>query len=439
MADLLRLKVQDLLTGKKVSSYYSLYQYTQWFSEDEMRSFQLGKLQQLIRHCYEHVPFYRKYMQAEHIHPSDICSLDNLHWFPVINKQVIKENLVDFTPDNLRSIMGVKQGCTGGTTGEPLQKRNDSKTRSSIWGSFARFHDWMGISDRDKKVDLMSSYNKHSKLVKRLADSLLFKLNNTVVIDTYEEFEANLSLLRKILSGGSIRLIRSYTQYLFTLASEYQRRNESFRVKAITTTAEPLYQEHRKLFEQVFNCQVFDQYGCGEIGGIAYECDHHKGLHVTEERVIVEMNSKKELIITDLDNYSMPFIRYWNADEADISDQKCSCGRQSLLLRSIRGRITDYLVGPEGQKMHCSIVLHNLMSTGIALRRNMKKFQVRQVSRDHLLFRIVSDQLDNTEKKVLRDNLREKLGDIEVDFIQEIDIENSPSGKFRPVVNELLL
>jgi phenylacetate-CoA ligase len=125
--------------------------------------------------------------------------------------------------------------------------------------------------------------------------------------------------LKELLGKRKIKLLRSYTQYLYTIASELRQRGYRYNVKSIMTTAEPLFPEHRVLFQEVFGAEVFDQYGCGEIGGIAFECDHHEGLHVTEERVILETGETGELIITDLDNLALPLIRYSNADEAEYA------------------------------------------------------------------------------------------------------------------------
>ena len=59
-------------------------------------------------------------------------------------------------------------------------------------------------------------------------------------------------------------------------------------------------------------------------------------MHIAEEHVVItESNEKKELMVTDLDNYALPFIRYWNADQAILSNETCSCGRQSQLIKQV--------------------------------------------------------------------------------------------------------
>jgi phenylacetate-CoA ligase len=217
-----------------------------------------------------------------------------------------------------------------------------------------------------------------------------------------------------------------------------KREGLSFQVKAITTTAEPLTEEHRTLFREVFHAETFDQYGFGEIGGVAFECDAHEGLHITEERVIVEVNDKNELIVTDLDNFAMPFIRYHNADQAILSDIPCSCGRKSRLIKKIMGRTCDYITGMNGEFLHWAYFWHLFFDSAIAEKRDLRKFQIVQTSPNDLKIRLVANPLDDEERQVLIDNIQSRVGKMNIIFSFEPDIENSASGKYRPVINHLL-
>ena len=98
----------DFVTGKEVSKYYDLYKQTERYDVDEMKSYQLYKFKRLVDHCYKNVPFYREYMTNNGINPSDIVALEDIERFPIITKEIIKDNYQKFTPDNLSSIVGVK-------------------------------------------------------------------------------------------------------------------------------------------------------------------------------------------------------------------------------------------------------------------------------------------------------------------------------------------
>ena len=432
-----KTKIMDFLTGKHVWEYYQLYKNTQWFSEDEMKDFQILKLKKILKHCYENVPYYRIIIDKQHI---DICNFDTcdiLLEFPLLTKEIIKDNYNSLIPLNNSIISGVKTNQTGGTTGNILFKRNDSNTRSSVWGTYKRYEDWMGMKQSDKTLVLMGGHVKKNNIRGKLISIGTSILGSTISVDIYNTSDKTIEEVIRLLQNYHFSQIRSYPQFLFSVAKKLEQRNLTFNVKSISTTAEPIMPEHRSLFRNIFNAEVFDQYGCGEIGGIAYECECHEGLHIAEERVIVEQNKCNDLIITDLDNYTMPFIRYWNADQAIISDKYCSCGRKSKLINQIMGRTCDYVIGLNGQFLHWAYFWHLIFDSNISKNRNLKKFQIIQNSKTELIIRLVSDTLSEEEKNFFCTDIKNRLGLLSIKFSYETDIENTKTGKYRPVINKL--
>jgi len=431
-------KILDFLTRKNVTEYYSLYKETQWYDTEAMKLFQLGKLKRLVKHCYDNVPFYRKYMTDLGLTATDIKSLEQLNLFPIITKEIIQQNYKSFIPDNIKQIKGVKTSPTGGTTGNPLFKRNDANTRSSVWGSYKRYEDWMGYLNTDKTLVLMGGQIKNNRLRDRVISKSINILENSISVDIYNTSNETINKIISLLFKNNFSYIRSYPQFLFSVAQKLEQKGLSFKLKSISLTAEPVMPAHRHLFKKIFNSEIFDQYGCGEIGGIAYECDRHEGLHIAEERVIIETNKFNELIITDLDNYAMPFIRYWNADQAEISENCCSCGRQSKLIKKIIGRTCDYVVGINGQFLHPSYFWALFYDSNIAINRRLRKFQIVQNSETNLLIRLVADPLSDEEKEYFISDIKNRIGDMTIEFSYELEIENTKTGKYRAVINKLL-
>ncbi|MBN1185609.1 MAG: phenylacetate--CoA ligase family protein [Bacteroidales bacterium] len=439
MTKLLRTILVDRLSGKTSAKYYRLYSETQWYDRSKLNEFQLYKLKLLLFHCFNSVPFYKKVIEDLKIDLNRIDSLDVLKRFPVITKQTILENYNDFIPQNLSQLSLVKTSPTGGTTGRILLKRTDVNLRSSVWGSYRRFIDWMGIRESDAKLKLLGGHIKKPGLIEKLKYPIINSLNNDYAFDPYDTSDKNVNRIREVLSTKNIRLIRSYSQYLYNLAQQFDRNNETFHIKAIMTTAEPLMPEHRQLFKKVFNAESYDQYGSGEIGAIAFECDKHMGLHITEERVIVEQDENNNMIFTDLDNFAMPYIRYKNEDQAVIIDKPCLCGRQHRLIERVLGRSCDYILGSNGKNLHWAFFWHLMFDTEIAHNRNIIKFQVKQTDKTKILFRYVGDSLTTEDEEILKLLMFDKLGKMNISFTREKDIENAASGKYRPVVNDLLL
>src|SRR5690606_31785328 len=95
---------------------------------------------------------------------------------------------------------------------------------------------------------------------------------------------------------------------------------------SIVVGAEKLHQFQREAIERVFGAPVFETYGSREFMLIGAECPEHAGLHITAENLIVEVlgsddrpvpaGEEGDVVITDLTNTGMPFIRYRNGDRA---------------------------------------------------------------------------------------------------------------------------
>lgn len=433
-----RIIISDLLSGKTVWKYYKNYLNTQWFSVNQLKAFQNEKLHHLLSHCSKNVPYYKKLIANRNINLDNPNAFEILSQFPLLTKEIIQDNYSDFRPINSSRWKGVKTKQTGGTTGNVLFNRNDAATRSSTWATYKRYEDWMGHSAGDKVLVLMGGHVKSATLKSRLYSKANAFLNNTISVNIYDTSNETIEKVIHLLEKNNFSHIRSYPQFLFSVAKKLDSIGKSYNIKSISTTAEPVMDIHRELFRKVFNAEVYDQYGCGEIGGIAYECNKHEGLHIAEERVYIEVCDNSDLIITDLDNYTMPFIRYWNADQAIISDKFCSCGRQSKLITKVMGRTCDYVTGISGEFLHWAYFWHLIFDSNIADKRNLKKFQVVQEAQDEIVIRLVADHLTPTETDFFINDIQKRLGKLRVKFKYEHDIENTKTGKYRPVINKII-
>jgi phenylacetate-CoA ligase len=431
------LRLSDYLTGKHVWECYQLYLKTQWYSTEEMNNYRLLKFKKLIIHCYENVPFYRDCITNSAIDPYHIKDLEVLQSFPVIDKKTILNSYDRFTPANLNKFKKVKTAQTSGTTGQILKTRSDANTRSSTWGSFERFNAWMGKKQGDCIVNLKGGHVISQSIMDILKTKVVAIIENKYLLNAYDLTDKKVDQYYRMIQRLEEPILRGYCQNIYDLARIFKNKGYAFKFKAITTTAEPLMPFHRELFREVFNCDSFDQYGCGEIGGIAYECDTHEGLHVAEERVFLELDTNNEIILTDLDNLVFPLIRYRNGDQAIDSGKYCSCGRKSKVLKEILGRTSDNVYGPNGNSLHWGYFHHLLIDSNIAINRNMLKFQVIQNSINEIDFLLVAEKLTNKEKDLLVLSIQKVLGNVNVKVRNVSDIPTLKSGKYKAIISAL--
>src|SRR6185437_4278751 len=133
-------------------------------------------------------------------------------------------------------------------------------------------------------------------------------------------------------------VIVAYTNPLDSFASMLRERGwRPFSPRAIVVGAEKLHDFQRRRIEEVFGAPVFETYGSREFMLIGAECDRHRGLHLTAENLLVEVldddgqptppGEEGDVVITDLYNYGMPFVRYANGDRGVAGFEGCACGR----------------------------------------------------------------------------------------------------------------
>ena len=140
---------------------------------------------------------------------------------------------------------------------------------------------------------------------------------------------------------------------LFARLMKEQGLQLKHRLKAVVSTSETLQPWQRELMEEVFQAPVVNEYGARDGGIIAYQCPEG-GMHLSAENLVAEVidlltgellpaGERGLLLVTDLNNFVQPRLRYQLGDEVIMSDQLCSCGRTLPLLAEVCGREDDIL------------------------------------------------------------------------------------------------
>lgn len=432
-----RLSLLDKFTGNDYNGYLSLYRKTQWYAEEQMLQFQVEKLKALLNKIRITSPFYGKIIN-DSINISDIKDLSCLSNFPVLDKQDLKRHYSEILNNDMKRIKSrVSKGWTGGTTGQPLTVYKDHITRSSIWGAYYRFYDWMGISFGHPVLAVWGTPLKAKSLKHKLKHEFSRQLRNVKAIGADEIEKSAVGNIIKLFHGHKPVLLNGYAQAIKDMVLILRETDFSFALKAISTTADTLFDNDRKLFREVFGCETFDQYGCGEVGSIAFECDAHQGLHVVNERCIVETNEQGELIITDLDNYVLPIIRYKNGDIVETDNTPCSCGRYGNKIKKIHGRIRDVIIGSKGSKIHPILFNSILNDSYIGSSRTIKKYKVIQHDRNNIEWLVVCDDLLVKDMEYMKRMVQEQTGIYNVNIKPVKDISSDKNGKYRLVESML--
>lgn len=200
-----------------------------------------------------------------------------------------------------------------------------------------------------------------------------------------------------------------------------------------------LIPSERKVIEAVFGVGVLDRYGCEEVSLIGCECEHHQGLHLNIEHLVIEflddqdqpvpMGTPGRIVVTDLMNKAMPLIRYQVEDVGVPSVKTCTCGRGLPLMESVTGRVADFLVKPDGSKVAGVSLIENTLTHFPGL----DQMQIVQEDQCTLHIRLVPGvEFSPQVLEQLLDYFKQVFGTgmvIEFSFVKEILPE--PSGKYR--------
>ncbi|WP_050436295.1 glycosyltransferase [Chondromyces crocatus] len=416
---------------RDVEHYYETLLKTQWLGHRETRALQDEKLRRMIRHAYRNVPYYRSRMQALGLRPEDIRGQDDLYKLPLLSKSEVRQHLYfDILSEN-HDKSQVLRIATSGSTGEPFVCYADRAQLEFRWAATLRAQEWTGYQFGDPTVRLWHQTlgMSRSQVLRERADAML---SNRTFIPIFELSDDNLDAMVRVLEEAAPVLLDGYAEALDFLGRYVkERRPLSVKPRAIMSSAQTLPLASRRLIEQAFGCEVFDKYGAREFSGIAYECEAHEGHHVVAEGYIVEVlkggqpaapGEIGEVVITDLNNTCMPFIRYRIGDLAEAMDPTalCRCGRGAPRVGAIEGRVQSIIRGTDGHYLPGTFFAHYLKELDHAI----KAFQVIQEVPGAITFRVVKG--GRFSREVLEEVLatfRRHLGErmrIEVEFVDEV-------------------
>jgi phenylacetate-CoA ligase len=416
--------------------YLREFEATQYLSPEEIRALQLERLRRLLDHAYWNCPFYRERFDRLGLVPGDIQELDDLRLVPVLEKQDIQDR---------RNWM-VARGWpapdlilnrTGGSTGSPMTFYMSRDRKCSRAAATVRHNRWAGWDVGDRVALLWGAPRDaaggwRARLRSRLLERTLF-------LDAGHVTEAKLIAFHHALQRFRPRAVLAYAQAA-VLVARYLRSHglTAYRPHALVTSAEVLEPEQRTLLEEVFGCPVFNRYGCRETSVVASECPAHDGMHVMAEGIYVEVVRGNEpaepgepgsLLLTDLLNHAMPLIRYRVGDLAEWQPGVCRCGRGLPRLRSVAGRVTDFLVGTDGRLVSGPFLSLYL----VGQRPGLGQVQIRQerAGEAHYSIRPPGGRVRGEDLDYLHEGTRQYLGDgarVSWEVVEQLPAE--PSGKF---------
>jgi phenylacetate-CoA ligase len=414
---------------------------TQWLSPEELEVFQLEKIRKLVSHAYENVPFYRERYQKAGIHPQDIRSLEDFRALPFVSREDVNRNLDAMVARNFDRDQ-LYPDDTGGSTGEPMH----FFLEDAFWwwnaANFFRVRAWHGVYEGDKVAWFWGARKDMPEWSwRRRFRSALMRER---YINAFNMTESKIAEFAEMLVKWKPKMFKGYASTLSLFARYVQEKGiKGINPRYIESTSEKLSKPQRELLEQVFNCPVADHYSCREMGTMAYQCADG-GFHICADVRYLEVvangenvgpGEMGEVVVTSLNQFAMPFIRYKNGDMGILQGGQCSCGRGLPLLKEIVGRTNDYLVSADGQFVHSEFFAYTFR-----VKPEVIRYQVYQPDREHLEIRLVcAQEMPEAWIEGVRREIQERFGasmHISMEIVDHIEL--TPAGKHRYIISEVV-
>lgn len=411
----------------------------QWLSLDELRAMQLRKLNELLSVAlgatqYGRLTGVEKGWRAR--------NLEDLRRLPLMDKAFISAHREELVNRDVPG--GALPYHTGGSTGTPLSFYLDR--RRQAWDKAARIrtHRWWGINPGNREAYVWNSpvELEHQGRMKRFRDWLL----NDCLLSASGLSSATIGTYVRRLRRFKAECLFGYPSSMCLMARLARQAGielQSKDLRVIFTTAELLHDHQRALLKEAFGgVAVADGYGSREAGFIAHQCPAGR-MHITSENMVVEFikdgrpasaGEDAEVVVTQLDNHAMPFLRYRTGDIGQYSAERCECGRGLEVMQVVKGRSNDLLRTFDGRWIHGSA-----LSSIIGRIGGVAAFQFRQhrdMSVELLL--VPTPGFTSESQERLRAALLVQLGmGMRLEMRRCDMIPRLVSGKLQYVVSEL--
>jgi phenylacetate-CoA ligase len=423
------------LRRRKYATYRGFLEKSQWWPSEQTRQFQWQALQRLLGHTFRTVPYYRKKYAAAGIDLSDIRTISDFARLPPLSRAEVNSH-----PDELCSEITTSKlihHATGGSSGVPTRFVITMDSYDWRCAASDRAYSWSGHRLGQRTLYLWGAPLGNISRLKSTKVAAHRMLRRELFVPTFiqtpELWHQTLKRALQFRPRFIVGYVSSIEQFASFLISEKLTLPG---IQAVISAAEPVHEKTRQLVMQAFGAPLYNAYGSREFMSIAAECSQHRGLHVNSENLLVEnelasSEGPSELLVTDLHNFGMPFIRYRIGDIGIVDDSPCDCGRGLPLISAIEGRVLEVLRTPSGRLVPGEFFPHLFKDI-----REVREFRVQQNSLTEIVVYVVlnTPMLESSEKLLQQEIVKVFGTGLRIAVTPVTIIPPLPSGKRRVTV-----
>jgi phenylacetate-CoA ligase len=429
--------LKDAFTGRNVTAVLEELKASERLPRAQLEELQAERLRRILRHAYDHVPYYRALFQEHGLDPGRVRGPADLARLPILTKAIVRARRRELMATD-RGTRHTQTAYTSGSTGEPASFVLDASEMSHRLANQLRGRSWFGLAIGEPEVKVWDDPRNYVGRRSRAhvfwtANALKDRLLNIRLVPATDLAHQSLARWERLVRRIRPTVVYGYGSSIYCFARYLRGRGvapAALGVRIVMVTSELLLPAQKQLIAGAFSAPVVEEYGSGECGIIAFECPHG-ALHTSDETLVLEVadpgaDGSGALLVTMLQNYTMPLIRYSVGDLVVPSSEPCACGRGLGVLGKVLGRTTDVLVSSAGEHVHPFQLMH-------VLQRFDKIARYRVVQRSAAAVELmaqVDSPLDEAEVARVRGAFRDALGegvDVAIHYVDSMP--PGPGGK----------
>jgi phenylacetate-CoA ligase len=410
---------------------------------EDILNAQARRLRRIMRHAYRNVPYYKETLDRLGLKPEDFKTANDLARLPVLERQDLQNDPERFIAHGVRLDRSLVLSSSG-STGVPISVVHDRKDALQTAAHTERYRSVIGAALKGKQyretiITFPASTNsRHRRFWLQSTVVMRRLIPRKQILSLCDPPEKNIPLIRDFNPD----VIHGYGSYIGELFSRLSSESLPFpRLKAVGYAGDGLSEAARSLILNGFGIPVFGSYHSIEAQRIGFECPEHTGLHVNEDIYpvrIIGLDGREsypeesgDVIISNLVNRAMVLLNYRLGDTAAFRSEPCPCGRFLPLISYPSGRSNDWLVLPDGTRIHGETGLLPLVD------ENLLQYQIIQLSPDRFrIFLVAGRGVDLTAmERRISDNFRKAFGaEVRTEILFVRSIPRTEGGKIRPVI-----
>ena len=437
--------VPNQLNATTLSLVYQFDQ-SQWWPAKRLLAYQLGQIGPMLRHFNDTSPFYSERLSATDIDLSAPLTFESFRSIPPLTRNDVQTAGKSLLSGNIPKDHGrVLTASSSGSTGRPVtaHKTDVNQTfhralnlRNHLWHKRDLSAKFATIRGYDPGV-AMAPDGQHSQTW-----TSVYKTGPSIQLNS-----AHCTLGEQVhwITKERPPYILSYPTNLHALALRCAEIGLKMPwLKSLITFSEALSPGQREVIEGYFGVPVEDMYSAAEVSMIAVQCpDAPENYHVQSENVLMEVVDDEgapcpigetgRILVTDLHNFAMPFVRYEIGDLA-VFGEPCSCGRGLPVVRRIFGRTRNMLRLESGEQIFPDIAALHLDEIA-----PLRQYQMIQKTYSDIEMKLnLARPFEGGEEAHMRKMILDALGrPFNLHLVHVDDIPRHPSGKFEDFISEV--